>query len=329
MSDKVLRYMLVAVKEESSEGTDAFGGSPGASDWLAAFPETMITEVRNQVRDTTVRPYHTNNAKQSHPSHCEVEVHIPLIGKEAASGDAPPAPVLALYKSAGHKGTTAAGTSFTLTPITFHTNANAPTCTVYTAEYLSDGTVRTHVAVGVRLVWSLNASEGLIRQSFVGQGLYSDPDESPIAAPSNPASYSEGKTPFLSQGMSAAIGSEDFDLIDYSISSNFEVVGDNNITGTNLMDRFELVRGEDNPPVSSFNFRQASDLEYVLGQWDQDSELALDCSWTDGTDDVQIIGTGQFGDYSRSKGNIQSYSSTLGHIATAADAEDDYSIVFT
>jgi len=330
MTVKTTRYMLVAIKAETTIGTDAFGGSdPGADDWIACYPDSFIQERRVRVPDTTVRAYAGANQHDSYGSHCDVEIHVPLTGKNGSAGSAPADPVDAALKAAGFEGAANAGVSYVYNLATFHAVANAPTCTVYLAEYTTDGNVRTYVATGVRWNMTLTASEAShVRLSFVGIGKYADTDEAPVSAPTNPSAYTSDKAPITTQGMTLALEAENFRAINFEVSTNWSLEEDRDSTGSTSLDEVDLIRGEDSPPIASVDFKDSGDLDYVLGEWKADSAQTLAAAFTDGTDTITVGGECQIQDYSKARGNIFSYSVPLGMFASSA-GDDDLTLTFT
>ena len=329
MTTKTTRYMLVAVKAETTPGTDAFGGgAPGADDWIACYADSFVQEQRIEVRDATVRPYAAANTHDTYGSHCDVEVHIPLTGKLSAAGDAPADPVDALLQASGFVGATSAGVSYSYTLSTFHTSATATSATVYLAEYTTGGEVRTYKAVGCRFNVNIDAAaDAHVRLSFVGMGKYADTDETPVTAPSSPSAYTGGKSPLLTQGMTFSLDAESFAVTAYSCSSNWSMEEDRTITGSTSLDAIDLIRPDGQPVGSSVDFRDSGDLDYILGEWKADTALDMVVDFTDGTDTVTITGAVQCQQYSKARGNIFGYTVPLAHVATSGD--DDLVLVFT
>jgi hypothetical protein len=321
--------MLVAVKAETTVGTDAFGGGdPSADDWIACYADSFIQEQRIEVRDATVRAYAAANTHDTYGSHCDVEVHIPLTGKASTAGDAPAAPVDALMQAAGFEGTENAGTSYVYNLATFHGTSNATTATVYLAEYTTAGEVRTYKATGCRFNANLAAEpDAHVRLSFVGIGKYADTDEAPVTAPTAPSAYTGGKSPLLTQGMTFSLEGNAQSVINYSLSTNWSLEEDRTVTGSTSLDTVDLIRPDGQPAGSSVDFRNSSSLDYILGEWKADSVLTLAVTFTDGTDTVAIAGEVQCQQYTKAAGNIYSYTVPLAHVATSGD--DDVVITFT
>lgn len=332
MTDVVLKHILVAVKIETVEGTDAFSGAaPAAGEWVAAYGSSGITEQRVKVRDTTARPFHSMQGVDSYGSHCDVVVEVPLTGKDGVAGSPPHQTLDALLKASGAKAVVDAGVSVTYNWITFHTIALAPTVTVYTAEFLSDGTVKTHRTTGVRFDLVGNAADtSHVRLGFTGKGRYSDPDETPIAAPSNPASYTGGKSPILSQGMTLAFDAESFDVRGFTFGTAWALEEDRSISGSTSLDGTNLVRPDDQPMIGSMDFARAASLEFIQGKWKADTPGTLAGVFTDGTDIVSVGGKVQFGHYTKTKGNVYAYAVPLEFIqGSSTDGEDDLTLEFT
>jgi hypothetical protein len=265
----------------------------------------------------------------SYGSHCDVVVELPLTGKTGAAGTGPCDALDAALRAAGMKATVNASTSVVYNPETFHDMTDCPTCTVYVAEYLSDGSVKVQKTTGVRWSMVLNAADAAhVKLTFTGIGQYSDTTEGSTTAPSNPAAYSEGKSPILSQGMSFSHGAESFDIIDFSLDLAWTIEEDRGINGATSLKGSNLRRSEDSPIVASLNFRRASDLEYVLGVFKADTEGTVSCPFTDGTDTVTLAGQAQFGQYSKSKANVLSYACPLMFVEDDG-GDDDITLTFT
>ena len=331
MGDRQVRHMLVAAKVESTYGTDAFGGSdPGAGDWIAAYADSNIDHQRTRIANTTVRPFHSGLTHETVGSHNDVTINVPLYGKESSAGDPPPS-LSGLFQAAGLEEEVNASTSVVYAPVTFHTMAAAPSVSIYTAEYVTDGTVRTHLTTGVRLNFTLTASgDQHVRLSFTGIGLYSEPDAAAGAAPSNPSSYSGGKSPMLSQGMTHSRAAESAALQEFELSTNWSLEENRNITGANSLDRVDLIRGEDSNVGGSTTFSDSDELQVALTDFAADTEAAMGASWADGTDTVAINAPAvQLDKPSKSKGNTHSFAQPFTCNANSSDGEDEFTITFT
>lgn len=329
---KTIEYMLIAVKSEATYDTDPWGGSdPDAGDWIAAYKDSNIESVRQIVENDTIRPFASGVEHESYGSHCNVTINIPLYGKESSAGD-PPQGLSALYKAAGLGETINAGVSAVYAPETFHTIANAPSCAIYVAEYLTDGDVRTHLVTGVRFnEFSLTAADGQhARHSFQGMGTYSEEDAAAVSAPSNPASYSAGKSPLLSQGMSFTVDATAFPITDFELLLNWSLEEDRDLTGSSSLDGVDLVRGDAQRVNASINFRGSAEAETALGLVRGDSAAAIEAGFGDGTDSVDIeIPNGQLANYEKSRGVVFSFAVGIMANANSSDGNDEATLTFT
>jgi hypothetical protein len=323
--------MLLAAKSETTYGTDAFGGSdPATGDWIAAYADSDISHERISVENTTIRPFHSGLEHESYGSHCDVTINLPLYGKASSAGDPPPS-LDVLLQAAGAEETVTASTDVVYNWVTYHTMSAAPSCTVYLAEYLTDGTVRTHIATGVRLNMTLTAAaEQHVRLSFTGIGLYSAPDSAAVAAPTNPSSYSGGKAPLLTQNMTHTRAATAFALQEFEFQTNWTLEETRNITGANSLDQVDLIRAEASRMGGSKTFRDTDELEVALTDFAADTESALVASWTNGTDTVALnCPAVQLMKPSKSKGNVHSYAVPFMCNANSADGEDEATLTFT
>jgi hypothetical protein len=324
----MLNHALFAIKEEATYGLDAFGGSaPGADDWACVMSPSVQSR-RVYIENNCVRPWHSGVPHESIGSHVELSFELPLQGKSGAAGTGPPAALLAAMKAAGNKFTISAGVSSQAAPITFHSMADAPSCSIWAAFYWSDGTVSTQLTRGVRLNMNLRATgENPVVLAFEGRGLYSEMASTTAAAPADPAVFSGNKPHFLSNGMTLLIEGESFGISSLDLGVGWSIEDDNSIVGAAAKRGFHLVRTE--RIAGSTEFTNHAEFKVAMDASRDDSLMTFAGSWTNGSDTVALAMEIQFLDPEMAAGAVFTFPCSFACVVLPAAPNTDYLLTWT
>ena len=324
------RNTLVAIKSETTEGTDAFLTDPDT--FIDAVTCSIIPQ-RTRVPNAGVRAVHSGIASKSFASHCEVSMSGYLTGKEDAAGDAPL--YAALLKASGLKETPNASTNVIYAPVTAQTMANCPSMTVYQYRRHTDGTYRLYKATGVRGNLTITYTmSGYVMWSFEGMGKYEAVGTSTIAGPSDPTAYGGNKSPLLVNGLTFQVGGSDFEMSSFEFSTNWSLEEVRTATGSSELDYIKLIRGEDSHIGGSLEFMKSDEFETVLTNHGADTEFALSASVSDGTDTIALAAPkAQFDMWSLTEGNLNTFAVPVmlnGEWDGSSEAGDnDFSLTYT
>lgn len=268
------RLMLVAIKAETTEGTDAFSGTPSSSDWFVVS-NPSINPVTNYINRELAHASGDQLADIPVDSHCDVAFEFDLL-PASADGTAPVwGPIL---EAAGHLETVNASTDVVYTPSTRIDQTNTPSVTMYLYELLlTSGQARLFVATGVRGQVSFNWTEGQpMRGAFAGAGWFS-PVASLSSAPSNPTAYNLAGEPPIFQGATITLGGNSCAITAFEFSSRGAVQQRRSAAATGGLDSVLLVAGPIEGSMTFSRNDQASFAAIVSGYRNY-STLAFACS---------------------------------------------------
>lgn len=268
------RLMLMAIKTETTEGTDVFAGTPSSSDWFVVSSPS-ITPVTNYINRELAHASGDQLADIPVDSHCDVAFEFDLLPADA-DGNAPAwGPIM---EASGHLETLNASTNAVYTPSTRIDQTNTPSVTVYLYELLlTSGQARLFKATGVRGQVSFNWTEGQpMRASFAGAGWFSEV-ASLSSAPSNPTSYQLVGEPPVFQGSTITLGGNSCAITALEFSSRGAVQQRRSAAATGGLDSVLLVAGAIEGSMAFSRNDQASFAAIVSGYRDYGT-LAFACS---------------------------------------------------
>jgi hypothetical protein len=303
MANTEVRARAVFIESEATSGTDPT--PTDAFSTLGDAPRVMPQTV--PVENESVIATQDGLAHKGYQSHNDVNIEAYLFGKSGAAGTSPVQ--IAIFHAAGFGETPVVSTSSTLTPITSHTDATAPSMTVYEEVYHTNGQMRRGKASGVRgnLVLDLQM-DTYAKMTFTGVGLFAE--LASLASGTAPAltAYDGGKDPMLVRGITFDLDGSSYCVTGMDLNTNWSVEENRCGTGTSSLDSVHLVRGAGSRMGGTLSAQDAAALDAIIAAIGADSELDLSVTLTDGTDTIEISMTIQFGQYERSGGNLGSYS---------------------
>lgn len=300
-----VREKAVAFEAETTYGTDVIADS--IDNYFKVVGDApIVAPQRVVVESEEVCATQDGIEHQSYTSHNDVTLTVYLRGKESTAGDAPL--WAALLQASGAAETITASTSAAYTWETFHTPSNAPSMTIYEDVYYTNGNTRRFEATGVYGNLTLSAEmDNYATVAFTGMGLFTQA-ESSTSSRTAPSAYDGSKSALLCRAMTIEINSTAYNLRAFDLNTNWALEEDRNMSGSSSLDRVYLKRGSASRMGGSLEFADVDLFEQILTAYGTDAQYTFSAVWADGTDTVTLTFTLQFGQYTRSGGNLGSYS---------------------
>ena len=311
---------VLAVKSESTYGTDAFSGDP--SEALSCYSIEITPAFSDVPMDRKTHDGFANGQEMLRiGSHVDVSFEFPLIGKDSAAGDTPPL-VDVVLKAANFEETVNASTDVTYDLAYGADMTKVPSMTV--KYYLRDdesGDYYVHTVTGVRgtLTFTME-DESDVRCSFEGIGLFSEMATS-TSSPTLPSTYNGGKDALAAQGMTVDYDGSTYDARSIDYSTGYSIDRYDVRTETNRLKKATLYLADGDYPTSSVTWGEEGTWDSIVDKHKPAADRTLSTATstvtvTDGTDTVEFTGSETaVGMYSRSQqGERYAFDTPLTHM---------------
>ena len=319
------RMFLVAIKTEVTEGVDAFGGTPGASDWFVASKATC-NPVNNYVDRNLHHASGSKLKKIPVKSHSDVVLEVPMFGASAA-GSAPPWDPFLM--ASGHKRTLNVGVSAVYAPSRRIDMTDTPTLTVYIYEAsLTTNEASKYMATGVRGTIQFNATEGQpLRLTFTGQGTY-NPWGALAAPPVDPTAYVGATDYTILQGCDITVGGASASILSLNLATRGSVAQRRSMNATAGLAQVLVVPNAVPAGSMELNDRTGAALAAILAAYEPGNTLAIAANFNNGV--ALSVPFAQFLDPQSTPGDINQYGCPFEATSTlASGGDDDYTLTIT
>lgn len=297
---------LLAIKRETTQGTDAFSGV-APTEWLSIVGEPEIQESVVEIGPDEKTADGLGGQILKVGEKTDVSFEAYLVGKDGAAGDPPPGGLSDLFLGCNLAETITATTDVGYDLVFGRMMATVPSFTVY--EAIRDdvtGDYHVRVVTGVRGVPTFKFEDGGdARVSFEGVGKYSELSEAATETIANPTQYSGGKNRLKIQGMGYSLGGSQFGITALELTTGMSVDEDKDLTASEAVDKVGLHLANGDKPGGSNTFK-SEEFANVLPLCKPTANGVaptgeLSVTLTDGTDTIQFIGAGAVvGAYSKS-----------------------------
>lgn len=311
MSDQSTGYVAVGWAAEDSYGTEQ-----AVTQWYKTTGQGPKVQPQwLEIIDESIRPGWEGLPHEIHPSHCDVDIPMYLLGKSGAAGSA--AVQAELLEACGWVETLVGGTSaiYTLAAV-FQDDTTNKGITVIENRWQSDAQYRSYKALGVRgktmIVWE--HGKFLTLQLAAGKGLFVEPSDPQAGA--IPGSWDGGKSSISFSGSTVTVGGTVIKVKKITFDSALEVVESRSASGGADLDSVRLHRAPGGAATYSFEFESVEAFQLFLAAFKNKSTQALVIESSNGTDTVRFEDTIQLQKYTRSGGANSGFAFPARSIAT-------------
>ena len=284
------KEILFAIAEETTYGTDAFGGSNPTS-WLSPIADSVsFSPVNDTDPNNDQRATHSTRPGTQNGSHHEISFSHRLVGKLSAAGDPPP--LADAFQAGNLEETINPTTSAAYSPVTGSNQANVPSCTAFLAiiDDEDESRCRVWLARGLRfenIKFMFEVGKQALCE-FTGKSLFIPFPSSDSATPTIPTAYAGDKPGIVVKSVIARVDGTVYPIEKFELSTNYSASMDRCANGAFAVDFIALSR-EGTSVGGSITFKgRSAALNDILANADDGSVMSIEIELTDGTDTIRV-----------------------------------------